>query len=454
MKTLHVDVPGRGYPVMIGPGLVPSAGRLLAGLGWNSAPIIVTNRTVFDLHGDSLVRSLGPAFGTPRVIRIGDGERFKNHATLMRIYREMIGLHADRRSWILAFGGGVVGDIAGFAAATFMRGIRFVMVPTTLLAQIDSSVGGKVAINVPQGKNLVGAFHHPMAVLSDTDVLETLPGRELASGVYEIVKHAAIRSEPLLRYLEAHMGGILGCRTADMTHVVTESVRIKAGVVARDEREEHLRMILNFGHTVGHAFETATGYRRFKHGEAVEFISEHHYARGASNTGISPTGLYHSEGDQLLGALMWLPPVMGAAKSVAPRQPHAVLSLHRLAIAPEAPRNSASYLISRAIKLLDDRWELCLTYADSGRGHVGTVYQATAWEYHGETRPRPVWRDAQGRMVSPKRGARTLTHEELIAEGAQLVGRFSKHKYVLDRRRRIASPNRPYPKNHPSLFAA
>jgi len=269
LKTLHVDVPGRGYPVMIGPGLVPSAGRLLAGLGWNSAPIIVTNRTVFDLHGDSLVRSLGPAFGTPRVIRIGDGERFKNHATLMRIYREMIGLHADRRSWILAFGGGVVGDIAGFAAATFMRGIRFVMVPTTLLAQIDSSVGGKVAINVPQGKNLVGAFHHPMAVLSDTDVLETLPGRELASGVYEIVKHAAIRSEPLLRYLEAHMGGILGCRTADMTHVVTESVRIKAGVVARDEREEHLRMILNFGHTVGHAFETATGYRRFKHGEAV-----------------------------------------------------------------------------------------------------------------------------------------------------------------------------------------
>lgn len=194
--------------------------------------------------------------------------------------------------------------------------------------------------------------------------------------------------------------------------------------------------------------------RPIKHGEAVEFISEHHYARGASNTGISPTGLYHSEGDQLLGALMWLPPVMGAAKSVAPRQPHAVLSLHRLAIAPEAPRNSASYLISRAIKLLDDRWELCLTYADSGRGHVGTVYQATAWEYHGETRPRPVWRDAQGRMVSPKRGARTLTHEELIAEGAQLVGRFSKHKYVLDRRRRIASPNRPYPKNHPSLFAA
>lgn len=192
--------------------------------------------------------------------------------------------------------------------------------------------------------------------------------------------------------------------------------------------------------------------RPITHGEAVEFIAEHHYARGASKTGISPTGLYHREGDQLLGALLWLPPIMGAAKSVDPNRPHSVVSLHRLAIAPEAPRNSASYLISRAIKLLDERWELCLTYADTGRGHVGTVYQATAWEYHGQTRPRPLWRDAEGKMVSPKRGARTLNHEELLAEGATLVGRFSKHKYVLDRRRRIARPNRPYPKVHPNLF--
>lgn len=192
--------------------------------------------------------------------------------------------------------------------------------------------------------------------------------------------------------------------------------------------------------------------RPIPHALAVDFISEHHYARGASKTGISPTGLYHREGDELLGALLWLPPVMGAAKSVAPRRPHSVVSLHRLAIAPQAPRNSASFLIGRAIRLLDHRWELCLTYADTGRGHVGTVYQASGWEYHGETRPRPLWRDEAGRMVSPKRGAKNLTKDELLAEGAVLVGRYSKHKYVLNRHRRIATPSRPYPKQHPQLF--
>ena len=254
---------------MVGPGLVVKAGRLLAGQGWDSPPIIVTNRTVMKLHGEALLKSLKDAFGVSPVIYIGDGERFKTQETLMKIYREMFQAHADRRSWILAFGGGVVGDIAGFAAATFMRGIPFVMVPTTLLAQIDSSIGGKTAINVPQGKNLIGAFHQPMAVLSDTDVLKTLSERELASGLYEIVKHAAIRSVALLKYLENRMPGILDCQTREMTHIIAESVRIKAGVVAKDEKENNLRMILNYGHTVGHAFEAATDYKRFKHGEAV-----------------------------------------------------------------------------------------------------------------------------------------------------------------------------------------
>jgi 3-dehydroquinate synthase len=181
----------------------------------------------------------------------------------------MFRANADRRSWILAFGGGVIGDMAGFAAATFMRGIPFVMVPTTLLAQVDSAIGGKVGINVPQGKNLVGAFHQPSMVLSDSRVLRTLPQRELAAGVYEVIKCGAIRSEPLLDYLEKHLPGILNCRVADLEYIVMESARIKADVVAADEREGGLRMILNYGHTIGHAFEAATDYKRFKHGEAV-----------------------------------------------------------------------------------------------------------------------------------------------------------------------------------------
>ena len=269
MKKLIVDLAERTYPVMVGSDLLSSAGRILARRGLDSAPIVITNQTILKLHGSLLLQSLREVFGDPPIICIGDGERFKNHETLMKIYRGMFRANANRRSWVLAFGGGVVGDIAGFAAATFMRGIPFVMVPTTLLAQIHSSIGGKVAINVPQGKNLIGAFHQPAAVLSDTDVLKTLPGRELASGLYEIVKHAAIRSESLMRYLEGRLGAILRCQAREMTHVIVESVRIKAEVVASDEKETDLRMILNYGHTVGHAFEAATDYKRFKHGEAV-----------------------------------------------------------------------------------------------------------------------------------------------------------------------------------------
>jgi 3-dehydroquinate synthase len=269
LRRIDVELSERRYPVLVGPGIVRNAGRLLAEHGLDSPPIVVANRTILKLHGTPLLESLERNFGPVHVISIGDGERFKNHETLMKIYRGMFRARANRDSWILAFGGGVVGDIAGFAAATFMRGIPFVMVPTTLLAQIDSSIGGKVAINVPQGKNLIGAFHQPLAVLTDTGVLKTLPERELASGLYEIVKHAAIRSESLMRYLESRLDKILRCESREMIHIIVESVRIKAGVVANDERESGLRMILNFGHTIGHAFEAATDYRRFKHGEAV-----------------------------------------------------------------------------------------------------------------------------------------------------------------------------------------
>ncbi len=269
MKTLYVELTDRRYPIVVGRDLISNAGAFLNKRGFDTAPIVITNPTVMRFHGAPLIKSLERTFGRMPVIRIGDGERFKNHATLMKIYDGMFRAHADRRSWILAFGGGVVGDIAGFAAATFMRGIPFVMVPTTLLAQVDSSIGGKVGLNVIQGKNLVGAFHQPAAVLSDTDTLKTLPKRELGAGLYEVVKCGAIRSELLLRYLERKLPEIRNCRAREMEHIVMEAARIKAEVVASDERETGLRMILNYGHTVGHAFEAATNYKRFKHGEAV-----------------------------------------------------------------------------------------------------------------------------------------------------------------------------------------
>ncbi len=269
MKTVTVRLAGHRYPIYVGEGLLEKAGDLLGRCGFDSPPIVVTNRIVRRLHGAALLRSLEGTFGPTRVVCIGDGERFKNHATLMKIYAEMFQAHADRRSWIVAFGGGVVGDIAGFAAATFMRGIPCVMVPTTLLAQVDSSIGGKAGINVPQGKNLIGAFHQPSAVLSDTGVLETLPERELATGLFEVIKSGAIRSRPLLEFVARRLSAIRLRRPAALQHIVAASARIKADVVARDEREDGLRAILNFGHTVGHAFEAATDYRRFKHGEAV-----------------------------------------------------------------------------------------------------------------------------------------------------------------------------------------
>jgi 3-dehydroquinate synthase len=269
MKTLYVNLAERRYPIKVGPGLIPEAGSRLAGIGFDSPPIVISNPTILQLHGQALMKSLEREFGRTPVLCIGDGERFKNHQTLLKIYEGMFRAHADRRSWILAFGGGIIGDIAGFAAATFMRGIRFVMVPTTLLAQVDSSIGGKVGLNMAQGKNLIGAFHQPAAVLSDTKVLKTLPKRELASGLYEVIKCGAIRSEPLLRYLEQRLAGALSCRNPEMEHIVVASAKIKAAVVKADEKESGLRMILNYGHTVGHAFEAATDYKRFNHGEAV-----------------------------------------------------------------------------------------------------------------------------------------------------------------------------------------
>jgi 3-dehydroquinate synthase len=269
LKTVYVNLAKHRYPIFVGERVLDNAGSLLARCGFDTAPIVVANNTIMQLHGSVLMRSLERAFGRTDVIRIGDGERYKNHESLLKIYREMFRARADRHSWLLAFGGGVIGDIAGFAAATFMRGIPFAMVPTTLLAQVDSSIGGKVGINVAEGKNLIGAFHQPSAVLSDTGVLKTLPKRELAAGLYEVLKCGAIRSKSLLRFLDQNLPEILNCHVSAMQRAIIAAARIKSDVVACDEKEKGLRMILNYGHTVGHAFEAATDYRRFNHGEGI-----------------------------------------------------------------------------------------------------------------------------------------------------------------------------------------
>ncbi len=269
MKTIRVNLGQRSYPIVVGAGILKRAGKILSSVGFSSPPVIITNSLVWRMHGRILREALENTFGPSAVIRIRDGERFKNHETLLKIYDGLFRAHADRRSWILAFGGGVIGDVAGFAAATFMRGIPYASVPTTLLAQVDSSIGGKVGVNLARGKNLVGAFHQPSAVMSDTDVLCTLPARELASGLYEVVKCGAIRSPGLLAYVERRLVEISSCRPAALEHIVLEASRIKAEVVSGDERETEIRMVLNYGHTVGHALEAATGYRRYKHGEAV-----------------------------------------------------------------------------------------------------------------------------------------------------------------------------------------
>lgn len=269
MKTLTVDLGDRSYPIFVGEGVLERTGETLVRLGCRSAPVVIADRRVARLHGEALLASIRGALGNVSVVRVPAGERHKDHRTLLSIYGALTRHKAHRDTWLVAFGGGVIGDLAGFAAATFLRGVPYIQVPTTLLAQVDSSVGGKVGINLPQGKNLVGAFYQPRAVLADTGVLRTLPHRELKAGLYEVIKSAAIASRPLFLYLEKEIDGILDRRPDALEHIVFETCSIKAGVVAADEREEARRMILNFGHTVGHALEAVTGYGRLRHGEGV-----------------------------------------------------------------------------------------------------------------------------------------------------------------------------------------
>jgi len=267
VQTLQVDVGHTRYPITIGPGLLGNARLYDAQIAGRGDLLVVTNTTIAPLY----LGKLRDALGDRRVVDcvLPDGEQHKTLATLSRVFDALIAAKLNRDVTVLALGGGVVGDIAGFAAACYQRGVGYVQLPTTLLAQVDSSVGGKTGVNHPDGKNLIGAFHQPLAVLADTDTLATLPERELRAGLAEVIKYGCIWDPLFFAWLEANVDALTGREPEALAHAIGESCAIKAAVVGRDERESNLRAILNFGHTFGHAIEAATHYERYLHGEAV-----------------------------------------------------------------------------------------------------------------------------------------------------------------------------------------
>ena len=269
MTQVDVDLGARSYPITIESGLLDRAGSLIAQCTPRTAAVIITNTTVGPLYGRRLEQSLDRAGIHTHCITLPDGEQHKTLTTMADVYRQLAALAVDRRTPIVALGGGVIGDMAGFAAATFLRGVPFINIPTTLLAQVDSSVGGKTGVNLPAGKNLVGAFYQPTAVLIDPDLLHSLPVRQFRSGIAEVIKYGAIMDHALAVHLREIMPQVLARDPAALAGVIAWCCRLKAQVTGADETERGLRAILNFGHTIGHAIETLTGYDACLHGEAV-----------------------------------------------------------------------------------------------------------------------------------------------------------------------------------------
>jgi len=267
-RTLTVPLGGRSYPIHIGARLLTGIGDLLPGTRSGRA-VIVTNPVVAAHHLDSLQKGLTRAGIRYDVIEVPDGEGHKDWITLHEIHTRLLELKAERSTTLIALGGGVIGDLAGFAAATYQRGMPLVQIPTTLLAQVDSSVGGKTAVNHPLGKNMVGVFYQPSAVIIDSATLSTLPDREYISGLAEVVKYGAIRSPDLFAWIEANVEALRARDDASVIHAIHESCRIKVEIVAADERETGERALLNFGHTFAHAIEVGSGYGTWLHGEAV-----------------------------------------------------------------------------------------------------------------------------------------------------------------------------------------
>lgn len=269
MPTILVQTPSAHYPVHVGANLLPTLGRRVKKFtAGNRRLFVLTSPSIWSLWGKPFLSSF-PKDQQPTVLFLPPGEQHKRLAPIERLAAELSTAGADRSSLLIAFGGGIIGDAGGFLAAIYMRGIPYIQVPTTLLAQVDSSIGGKTGVNLATGKNLIGSFHQPLAVFADVDVLRTLPPRELRAGLFESVKAGIIRDPSLFRFLENNCDKIYSGDPAALQRVIAASVAMKAEVVSLDERESGLRMILNFGHTLGHAIEAVTGYKKLLHGEAI-----------------------------------------------------------------------------------------------------------------------------------------------------------------------------------------
>ena len=311
MDRIEVSAANGAYPVVIGDGALAALAGEMTAAKLGARRILVSSQRVWDLH-HPLFKNLG-ADRTP--ILVEDGERYKNLNTVARILDALVKAQADRSTVLIAIGGGVIGDMVGFSAATYLRGIPIVHVPTTLLAQVDSAIGGKTGVNHPLGKNLIGSFYPPSLVVADPLVLETLPRREFRAGLYEVIKYGVIADPTLLDRMRDSITAIFDRDGAAIAPLVSASCRIKAAVVSADERESGLRRILNFGHTIGHALESVTKYKQFRHGEAVGYGMLAALSIGVER-GLTPASLYE-EVESLITQLGPLPSVAGiSAKEV------------------------------------------------------------------------------------------------------------------------------------------
>lgn len=269
MEKIRVELYERSYDIIIGSNILESIGEKLQLFDFSPKLAVISNPTVFSLYGEYVSNSIKQAGFDLLTIIIPDGEEYKNIETLQYIYNELLKYKLDRKSALLALGGGVVGDITGFAASTYMRGISFIQIPTTLLAQVDSSVGGKTGIDHKLGKNMIGTFWQPKLVLIDIKTLDTLEKRQLLAGLAEVIKYGIIWDSELFQFIEKNKDTIIKLDYNSLNYIIKRSCEIKAEIVSKDERESGLRAILNYGHTIGHSIETVTQYKRFLHGEAI-----------------------------------------------------------------------------------------------------------------------------------------------------------------------------------------
>ena len=269
MKDIFVDLGKDSYNIIIDKGILHQVGTLISKVITPRKAIIVTDKIVEPLYGNIVLDSLSECKFDVKLVSMEPGEEQKTIAKAEELYESLFDNEMDRKSLIVALGGGVLGDLAGFVASTFMRGIPFVQIPTTLLAQVDSSIGGKVAVNHPRGKNMIGCFYQPRGVFIDTDTLKTLPKAEITAGMVEVIKYGMIKDAAFFEYIEKHLSGILELDPAVLEEIIYNSCKVKAHVVELDEKEEGLRAILNYGHTIGHALEALTSYRKYRHGDAV-----------------------------------------------------------------------------------------------------------------------------------------------------------------------------------------